>query len=181
MQILKSKLEDLLPASPKEGPPLPKGLKMKWKNVAETLAKLPFEDEIDRVLNTIARIIEEHPLTKPLQEIKDKLPVLPEIEIPTPLGKFLTPLIELPNPLPPKIDERRREAVKGAIADDIASILEKIPLLHPVADTLEDIAIEKLHNTLTDTEYRLFRKYDKICPITTLALLQTFAKERRGK
>lgn len=145
-------------------------------------SKLPFEDKIDKILSSAVQKIEKHPITGRLQEIKEKMPYIAETEITTPMGKFKTPEIRLPDFLPPKVDERRREAIKAAICDDFAGVIERIPFLgfaaHPISDLLEDMAMGKLHDTLTEEEFKQFKRFDKAIPSTTLALLMTFTRMR---
>ena len=144
--------------------------------------KLPFEDRVDALLDRAAEGLERNPITRMAQKIEAQLPVVTEMEFPTPLGTFRLPRLELPSLTPPKMDSRRKEVVKAAVADDLASLVEKVPyvglIAGPLADFLEDTAMAKLRENLRPEEVESFYHFDKVSPVTTLAALRTFVKHR---
>jgi len=156
---------------------LPEGIKRLLEGVPQGL---PFEKTIDRGLNRLADTINASRLTKKLRGIHSQLPSLPEQRIATPLGEFKLPPVGLPVPGAPEVDNRKRQAIKAALGDDISGLIEKIPVVGavvaPLSDFLEDTAMAKVNEALTHEEYETFKKYDKISPLTTLAMLQTFLR-----
>ena len=158
---------------------LPQGLHQALSKVPD---RLPFEDTVDRALDSLAARLEGNRVTKKLREIHANLPTAPEIELPGPFGVLKAPPLELPAPPPPKIDRRAKDTVKAALLDDISGVIEKIPVVGAVAgvlsDSLEDTAMARIHDLLTPEEYARFKKKDKLSPLTTVAVLDTF---RGGK
>lgn len=139
------------------------------------LAELPFERQVDAALDNAEAKIAGHPVTKRLQEFHARLPAIPARDIPTPLGTVRIPEVKPPGPTPPKIDSRRREAMKAAIAIDVSSVVGVIPIVgDAVADVVEDVYAAKLRESLTTEEMDKYIKYDKLGP-STLALARTFA------
>ena len=142
--------------------------------------KLPFEDAIDRALNRLADSVERSPLLRRLQEFHARLPVILEGDLPTPMGRLKTPELALPRPALPQMDARRKDAFKAAILDDISALVENIPVLgffaHPLADMLEDVAMAKVHASLTPQEYEEFKKRDKFWPLTALSMVDALSR-----
>lgn len=164
------------------GPPeikLPQGLVNALGSIPD---RMPFEDTIDRALDDAADKIASHPLMRKLEELHSRIPVVPSVEVGTPLGKIKTPELALPKPSPPEVDDRKKEAIKAAVADDLTGLIEKIPVVGaaaaPISDGLEDTFMAKIHDTLTPEEYELFKKKDKISPLTTLAMVDTLIRRK---
>jgi len=144
------------------------------------LSKLPLEEQVDAILDSAARNAAAHPLVRRLAEIHSRLPALPERDMPTPFGAVRIPEIRVPEPLPPQMDERRREVVKAAAATDLSSIVGVIPVLgDAVADVVEDVFAAKIRDTLTKEEMDLYVRYDKLGP-STLAAIRTFIRSPAG-
>ncbi len=96
------------------------------------------------------------------------------------LHKFRVPLIgiELPEvslpdipPKPLKLDERKAEIVRHAIADDLADLV-------PIAgDFVSDTSYAEIRRQMTPEEYEKFLNDNKALP-STLAALKVFAEEK---
>jgi hypothetical protein len=139
-------------------------------------AKLPFEDSLDKLLNNLAKKAYDNPAVLKLKQVQEQMPYVAETEFPTPFGTIKTPELGLPKVVPPEIDERRREAVKSAIAVDLSGIAALIPAVGDViADVIEDTYGAKIKDTLTPEEFNLYTKYDKVGP-STLAMLRALLK-----
>jgi len=141
--------------------------------------RLPLEETLDRALDSLEERVAEHPITKKLEELHSRLPVSPPIDLVTPLGTVKLPELSFPKPVPPKIDTRKREAVKAAIGQDLSYVPGLLPVVGDVlADAISDIFGAKIYETLTKEEFREFQKYDKISPLSTVAMLRVFTKIR---
>ena len=143
--------------------------------------QLPFEDTVDRLLNRAAQALERSPVTRAAKHFEERFPEVEGVAFPTPLGTITTPRLQLPSlSSPPQIDDRRREIVKAAAADDLAGLLEKVPwigiITAPLADFVEDTFGAKIEELMTPAERKTFREKDKISPSTVVSALQTFAK-----
>jgi len=142
----------------------------------QLLEKLPLEEQMDRVLDDLEERVERHPLTQRLQRLYSQIPYVPAQDVPTPLGRIRTPELKAPEPVPPKVDERRRAAVKAAVAIDISSVVAAVPVVgDAVADVVEDIYAVRLKETLTPRELTDYMKFDKVGP-STVAVLRAFMK-----
>lgn len=147
------------------------------------LTKLPFEDDIDRVLDRINETIRRDPLVRKLDELQEKLPKLPEITLPTPLGtvKVTREINPWPKLTPPVIDSRRKEAIKASVAVDLAALLGLIPVVGDyLSEEISDIYMHRLRETLTPREMELFQKYDKLNPLDTMACVRALVHAERG-
>ena len=104
---------------------------------------------------------------------------LPEIPIPTPFGKVSFPQPELPpTKLAFDIDGRRRQALAQAVGMDLTTIIAFIPVVGDfVAETISDTHAAELSRLLTEEERVRWTKYEKVSPLTSLALLRVFARE----
>lgn len=136
---------------------------------------LPFENQIDGLLDKAAdKITRSAPMRK-AQELYDKLPVIPEMSLPTPFGTYITPRLELPVPRPPVINDKTREAVKAGILSDVAEVITIIPgvgdVMGVITDAMSDTAAAKIYTSLNTAQYNNFLNRDKVSPSTTLAVL----------
>ena len=101
-----------------------------------------------------------------------------EFEIWTPFGKVSVHRPTLPYLEPPKLDARKMDAFKHALASDLGSIIGLIPAVGDVAsDVIEDLHWAELRKLLTPAEMKEYTKLDKMSP-SSIALIQTFAKIR---
>lgn len=140
-------------------------------------ATLPFESTVDRALTSLAQRLEQSPPTQMLRKIHGKLPYLSEAKVGTPLGDIKLPSLELPYIEPPKIDARRREALKAAIGQDLSYFPGLIPIVGDiVADLVEDVFAAKIYETLTPEERKLYLEWDKKSPLSTVAMIQAFMR-----
>lgn len=145
--------------------------------------KLPLEPVAARITDGICSIMRREPITNGINKIIEQIPIIPEKQYPTPFGTYKTPEFSIPELKLPTMDDRRREALKAAVIDDLSSLVEKIPVVGlaagPISDAIEDTAMAKIHDTLTPKEYTWFLNYDKISPITTLAMLRALYRAER--
>ena len=143
---------------------------------------LPFENQTDRLLSKLASTLEGTRFTKIMRALEARAPAIESIDFPTPFGKVRTPGLTLPVPVPPAMDQRRKEILKAALADDLAGLVEKIPFVgafaSPLADAAEDTFMAKLQDLLTPEEWSIFKEQDKVLPLTSAAALVTFTKTR---
>mgnify|MGYP001565150548 FL=1 len=77
--------------------------------------------------------------------------------------------------LKPDLDERRREALRNAVGMDLAFPIAWIPVVGDyIQDTLRDLHGAELRRLLTPEELKVYTKYEKVSPISSLALLRSF-------
>lgn len=136
------------------------------------LSQLPFEQQIDSVLNALEDSIAKSGIIERIEAARGRLPYIPATIIPTPFGTVEIPPIEIPELSLPKIDDRRREALKAAIAIDISGLVAVIPIVGDVlADIIEDTYGNKIREVLTPKEAAAYSKYDRVGP-STVAMLR---------
>lgn len=139
--------------------------------------KVPFEDGLNRTFNRLADSMERGPMGRLNQRLK-MLPSIAGATWPTPLGTVEIPTMEPPDLRLPNLDERKKEALKAALGQDLATIVGFIPVVGDiVADVVEDLYFQKVHGLLRADEFESFKRYDANSP-TTLAMIRTFVKHR---
>jgi len=98
-------------------------------------------------------------------------------EVPTPFGKVNLPAMEVPRRGLPHVDERRRRAVRHAVATDLTGVLGLIPWVGGlVGGQLGDLHFAEMKKILTSRELDNYIKADKQIPSNGLALLYSFVK-----
>ena len=185
-----------LPMMPWEGPPLPRGMKKEWPKPTEAgeihfpkppavLSRLPFESQVDKVLDKVNEAIRENPITKAAERIYQKLPKTPAITFPTPLGEVKLPAMNpLPPPMPPQIDARRKDILKASLGVDLASIPGYlVPVIGDyIEEEVGDLYMRRMKELMTPEEFASFQKFDAVNPLDTLAawraLMQTDRKRK---
>jgi hypothetical protein len=102
-----------------------------------------------------------------MSEILKRFTLLPRIEIPL-LGVSL-PAVELPEfpPRVPKLDDRRLEALRYAVMDDLGGL---VPV---VGDVLSDVAYAELRKRMSPEEFEKFLEANKALP-SSLAAIKVF-------
>lgn len=144
---------------------------------------LPFEDLVSQGINKVLSIAEKDPVLNKINGLIRRIPIIPEKRYATPFGTYKTPEFYIPELTPAVFDERRREAVKAAIIDDLSGLIEKIPGIGAAAgiisDVIEDNAMAKIQETLTPEELEKFRSYDKVDPLTTVAVIRTMIRTQK--
>ncbi len=167
--------ETLLARLPREiKPPRPVETLM-----ARLPTKFPLEAQADKVIDRVGESLAASAPVKEMERIQAALPKIPEMNLNTPFGRVRTPEVSVPRIIPTRMDSRRKEALKTAIAIDISSLVGMIPVVGDVAsDVIEDTFGAKLRKTLTDPERQWYMRYDKLGP-STLGLLRAFSKVRR--
>lgn len=147
--------------------------------------KLPLEDVISRDVDRILSIVERDPFLNLINGLIRRIPIIPEKRYPTPWGAYKTPEFYIPEITPAKFDGRQREALKAAIMTDLSSLVEMIPFLGaaagPIADSIEDTAYAKIHDTLTTEEDGYFKSYDKVDPLSTIAMIRTLVRTQKER
>lgn len=114
----------------------------------------------------------------PWQKEPPKLwpPTLPETMVPTPFGAVHLPEHKIGLPKIPPIDEKSMDAMKHAVAIDLAMIPGLIPYIGDVmADIVEDLHAAEVKKLLTTKQYDEFLKQDKIAP-ATIAMVRALTK-----
>ena len=143
---------------------------------------LPFERQIDRALNGISGRINKSRVGSALRRLDDLSPSVESVEFPTPFGVITTPHLRLPELSPPALNERQRQAVKAAVAMDLAALVAIIPVVGDiVGNAIQDTYRPQLQKLLDPSESPGFNDRNKVSPSTTVALLQAIVKaDRRG-
>lgn len=138
--------------------------------------RLPFEDKVNDGLNKLAEKTNNSSLTRQATKIHDKLPVFEESRFNTPFGQIKLPELSAPVPKAPKMDERTKDAMKGAVATDAAFLVGFIPVVGDfAANVISDTYLLKINLTLTDSEFKDYMKYNKLGP-STYAMVRTLIK-----
>lgn len=143
---------------------------------------LPLEAQIHRGLNAVSGRISKSRFGSALRRLDDQSPSVASVELPTPFGPIITPHLTLPELSPPALDDRQRQAVKAAVAMDLAAVLAFIPVVGDIiGNAIQDTYRPQLQKLLHTSEVPGFNERNKISPSTTVALLQTMVRaERRG-
>lgn len=145
--------------------------------------KLPFEDTISREVDRVLSIVERDPLLRLVNGLIGKIPIVTERRYPTPWGTYKTPEFYIPKLTPAKFDGRQREAFKAATMVDLSALISKVPWLGaiagPVADAVEDTAYAKIHDTLTPEEDNYFKSYDKVDPLSSIAMIRAMVRTEK--
>ncbi len=146
---------------------------------------LPFEKQVDRILNQIGQSLEQSKFGQSMKRLDDKLPVFESVDFPTPVVNIKTPNLKVPSLTPPKMNDRRREAIKAAVGQDLGEFIEIIPIVgfivEPIGNSIQDNFSVKIQETLTEAEWKRFRQLDKASPLSTIAMVATFAQDRLEK
>jgi len=96
-------------------------------------------------------------------------------KLPTPFGRVTLPSMEVPRRGLPQVDERRRKAVKHAVATDLTGILSIVPYVGSlVGGQISDLHYAEMRKILTPQELNRFIEEDKRIPSNGLALLYSF-------
>mgnify|MGYP001599049694 CR=1 FL=1 len=142
--------------------------------------KLPLEGTIGRGVDRLLSFMEKDQALNAVNRLIEKIPIVPEKSYTTPFGTYKTPEFYIPKLAPAKFDERQREAFKAAAIADIAGLVAMVPwlgaLAGPIADSIEDTAMAKIQETLTPEENTFFKSYDKVDPLTTIAMIRTMVR-----
>ncbi len=147
--------------------------------------KLPGEDMLSRGVDKVLNLVERDPVLNTVNRVIEKIPIIREKSVSTPLGSFKTPEFYVPRLIPARMDARIREAFKAAALVDASSLISKIPWMGaaaaPVSDAVEDTAYAKIHDTLTPEEDTFFTSYDKADPLSTIAMLRTMVRIQKER
>lgn len=147
--------------------------------------KFPLEDEIGNMVEKVINLAEKDPVLGVVNRAIDSIPIVPERSFETPWGTYKTPELYIPKVLPITLDGRQREAFKAAVMADLAGLAEAIPFMgaaaKPLADSLEDTAMAKIQDTLTPEEKTQFQSYDKVDPLTVVAMVRTMVRTQRER
>ena len=146
-------------------------------------ATLPLEKQADRVLNGISGRISKSRLGSALRWLDDQSPSVESVELLTPFGPIITPHLTLPELSPPALDDRQRQAVKAAVAMDLAVLVAIIPVVGDIiGNAIQDTYRPQLQKLLAPSEAPGFNERNKVSPSNTVALLQAIVKaDRRGR
>ena len=141
---------------------------------------LPLEAQIHRGLNAASGRISRSRLGSALRRLDDQSPSVASVEVSTPFGPINTPSITLPELSPPALDDRQRQAVKAAVAMDLAALVAIIPVVGDIiGNAIQDTYRPELQKLLHSSEAPGFNERNKISPSTTVALLQAIVKAGR--
>lgn len=147
------------------------------KALTSAPARLPFESVLDRVLDRISAKLEQAAPTRFTRSLGKKIPYPAEFRVNTPLGNIGLPSLDLPRLDVPELDNRRKEAIKAAIGQDLSYFPGLIPVVGDIAaNAIEDVFFGKIHEVLTPEELRKFVQWNKKSPLSTVAMLQTFIR-----
>jgi len=103
--------------------------------------------------------------------------LLPSRKVPTPFGSINLPDMDTPILAPPQVDERRRTAVRHAVAQDLTGVLGLIPYVGSlVGGQIADLHFAEMRKILTPPEMSRYVESDKRIPSNGLALLYSFVR-----
>ena len=103
--------------------------------------------------------------------------ILPSKELPTPFGSVELPSIETPILGLPRVDTRRRLAVRHAVATDLTGVLGLIPYVGTlIGGQVADLHFAEMRKILTREEMDRYVEADKRIPSNGLALLYSFVR-----
>jgi len=103
--------------------------------------------------------------------------ILPSKEIPTPFGSVELPSMETPILGLPRVDTRRRSAIKHAVATDLTGVFGLIPYVGSlIGGQIADLHFAEMRRILTKQEMDEFIETDKKIPSNGLALLYSFVR-----
>ena len=143
-------------------------------------SKFPFEDKIDQGLNSLAEKVSNSRPTKIIDSVNNKIPYIPEIEVSTPFGKYKSPEFRLPTAKTPRLSDRDREVLKAAALKDVVGLVEMIPGVGTVGgfviNSVQDTAASRIFNLLSPDEYRYYSRRDKVTPLSSMAMIDTFRR-----
>ena len=147
----------------------------------------PTDTIIDAPVNAIVNAVNglmsgvaNSPVGKAINSASERLPRLEEKSFSTPFGRVKLPEIRLPEVHEVKLDEHKREALRATVGIDAAQVFGIVPVVGDlIADVFEDTHAEVVRETLSDSEFRAYTKYDKLGP-STLAMARTFMKRNGG-
>lgn len=102
-------------------------------------------------------------------------------ELPTPFGRVTLPNVEVPKWGLPRVDERRKSAVKHAVATDLSGALGLIPYVGSlIGGQIADLHFAEMKEILTPQEMDEYVESDKRIPSNGLALLYSFVEGRKS-
>lgn len=143
----------------------------------EGLARLSEGDPLDIIINQANRAfngLADSRAGTALSSVRNKLPSIQELNIPTPFGRIKTPEFSLPDIRSVQLDQRKRDAIKAAVGSDLAQIIALIPGVGDIAaDIIEDTFGEKIRESMTPEQYANYMRHDKLGP-STVAVIRTF-------
>lgn len=148
----------------------------------EALSRLPFEEKVSQALDRVSAAIEANPVAQRLDQLAEEGPSLPSVSLPTPLGTvdLVRPIPLLPRVSPPRLDARRKEALKAALGVDLVSLIGLVPVVGDyVAEELGDVYMHRLRSVLTPEELARFERLDKGNPFDVLAMWRALQHGRR--
>ena len=103
--------------------------------------------------------------------------ILPPRRVPTPFGAIHLPEMDTPVLGLPRVDARRKGAVRHAVATDLAGVLGLIPYVGSlVGGQLGDLHFAEMKKILTPQELDRYIEVDKQIPSNGLALLYSFVR-----
>ena len=143
-------------------------------------SKIPGQDMFEKTTLILADKLTNSTPMRLLDALMDKVPYPQEMEISTPFGDVRVPPLNLPRvKMPDLTDERKMEAVRAAVGGDISSLAQFIPFVGQyVAEPLCDTFSAKLQETLHPEEYTMYKRWEKKSPLSVIAVIQTFIRER---
>lgn len=147
--------------------------------------KLPLEDQVTRGVDKALNLVEHDPILRAVNSVIDRIPVMPQKQIKTPLGTYKTPEFYIPKILPARMNDRQREAFKAAVLSDVGTLLCAIPgvgdVAEPIGHGLEDTAYAKIMDTLTPEEAEFYKSYDKVDPLSGVAMIRTMVRTQKER
>lgn len=147
--------------------------------------KFPLEDEFTGMVEKVISLAEKDPILGALNRVIESIPIIPEKEFQIPWGTYKTPEFYIPKVKPIQMDARQKEAFKAAVMTDLASLVKAIPGLgavgEPIIDSISDTAYAKIQDTLTPEENKQFKSFDKVDPLSTVAMIRTWIRTQKER
>lgn len=144
--------------------------------------QLPAEPQFWQLVDRLVGFIQKNQVAQFFDELRDRVPTLASRTTPTPFGSIKFPAINpLPEVVPPTLTERHKDILKSSVAVDLAALIGIIPVVGDyVSGELSDAYMTRMEGLMTEKEWRLFKQFDVVNPINSLAAMRAIINAQRG-
>lgn len=100
-----------------------------------------------------------------------------DVKISTPFGAIELPRFEVPSLKTPKLDERRKEAIKQTIGADAATIFSLIPYVGAlISEQIGALHMREVYKLLTSEEWSQYIEEERRYPTNIIPLMAALVK-----
>ena len=128
----------------------------------------PLEALTDGAVNitsTVGNAVLDGSPGKVYNKLQSMAPRLEEKPVISPLGNVRLPEISLPHLCGLRMDERKRDSIKYAVAVDVSELIGEIPVVGPIVGRMvEDIHVAEIRDMLGVEELILYMHFNKCGP-----------------